>query len=190
MSVVARLLLVICACAVAHTLAAGADANAVEPGQPPSQSSPAAPPGAATAPSPAAAPSASSIATPGTTTPGPSSSGKRDADTQPGNTGTSPVAQSPDTAAANSVANKPAKVVLVDDTVTAGQLKQILAKGYKPESQARGNEVYYCRSERPLGTRFETKICKTAGRILQDELQGKEMATRAEKTGGDPAKGP
>lgn len=179
MSVVGRLLLVICACAVAHAHAAGVDANAVEPA--------AASPGAI-ALSPAAAPSASSTTTPGATTPDPSSSGKSDAGTQPGNTGTSPVAQTPDTAAAKSVANKPAKVVLVDDTVTAAQLKQILAKGYKPESQAREHEVYYCRSERPLGTRFETKICKTAGRILQDELQGKEMATRAEKTGGDPAK--
>jgi len=79
-------------------------------------------------------------------------------------------------------------VVLVDDTVTAQQLKQILAMGYKPESQARGNEVFYCRRERPLGTRFETRICKTSGRILQDERQGKEMATRAQRVGGDPAK--
>jgi hypothetical protein len=187
MSAVARLLLVICACAVAHAFAADSDSNAVEPGQPPSQSSPAAPPGAI-APSPAAAPSASSTTTPGATTPDPASGGKSDAGTQPGNTRTSPVAQSPDTATATSVANKPAKRVLVDDTVTTAQLKQILAKGYKPESQARGNEVYYCRHERSLGTRLETKICKTAGRILQDELQGKEMTTRAQKTGGDAAK--
>jgi hypothetical protein len=79
-------------------------------------------------------------------------------------------------------------MVLVDDTVTDAQLKQILAKGYKPESQAHENEVFYCRRERPLGTRFETKICKTSRRILQDELQGKEMATRAQRTGGDPTK--
>jgi hypothetical protein len=79
-------------------------------------------------------------------------------------------------------------VVLVDDTVTAAQLKEILAKGYKPESQARGNEVFYCRHERPLGTRFETKICRTSARILQDELQGKEMTTRVQRPGGDPAK--
>ena len=125
MSVVARLLLVICACAVAHA------------GQPPSQPSPA--------------------------------------------------AQSPDTASAKSVPKKSAKVVLVDDTVTDAQLKQILAKGYKPEAQARGNEVYYCRRERPLGTRFETKVCKTSVHILQDELQGKEVATRAERTDGNRA---
>jgi hypothetical protein len=83
------------------------------------------------------------------------------------------------------VANKPGSKVLVDDTVTDAQLKQILAKGYKPEAQARGNEVYYCRRERSLGTRFETKVCKTSGHILQDELQGKEVTTRAERTDGN-----
>jgi hypothetical protein len=153
-----RLLLVSCACAGAHAFAAGSDSNAVEPGQPPSQSSPAAPAGAI-APSPAAAPSASSTTTPGAT---------------------------PDPAKARSVANEPAKLVLVDDTVTDAQLKQILAKGYKPESQAAGHEVIYCRRERPMGTRFETKICKTSGRILQDELQGQELGRRAERTSGNP----
>jgi len=83
------------------------------------------------------------------------------------------------------VANKPARKVLVDDTVTDAQLKQILAKGYKPESQARGNEVYYCRRERSLGTRLETKICKTSAHILRDELQGKEVTTRVEQDGGN-----
>lgn len=181
MNAIRRLLLVGCACAVAHAFAAGSDSNAVEPGQPPSQSSPAAPAGAI-APSPAAAPSASSTTTPGAITPG----GKSDAGTQPANTGTSPLAQSPDTAKASSVANKPAKLVLVDDTVTDAQLKQILAKGYKPEGQALGHEVFYCRRERPLGTRFETKTCKTAGHILRDEQQGKDLAQRAERTSGNP----
>lgn len=186
MSAVARLLLVICACAAAQAFAAGSGSNAVEePGQPPAQSSPAAPPGA-NAPSPAAAPRASTTTTPGAATPDPSSGGKSDDGTQPGSSSTSPGAQSPDAATAGSAAKKPVRVVLVDDTVTAEQLKQILAKGYKPESQARGNEVYYCRRERPLGTRFETKICKTSARILQDELQGKEMTTRAQRPGMDP----
>ena len=73
--------------------------------------------------------------------------------------------------------------VLVDDTVTDAQLKQILSKCYKPESQARGNEVYYCRSERELGSRFETKVCKTAAQILQDERGGKEATTYVQRTG-------
>ncbi|HUE48855.1 MAG TPA: hypothetical protein VMO54_06585 [Steroidobacteraceae bacterium] len=74
----------------------------------------------------------------------------------------------------------------MDDTVTDAQLKQILAKGYKPEGQALGHEVFYCRRERPLGTRFETKTCKTAGHILRDEQQGKDLAQRAERTSGNP----
>ena len=73
----------------------------------------------------------------------------------------------------------------MDNTVTDAQLKQILNKGYKPESQARGNEVYYCRTEGELGSRFERKICRTAARILEEEQQGKEETANLEKTGGN-----
>ena len=82
-------------------------------------------------------------------------------------------------------ANKPGRKVLVDDTVNDAQLKQILARGYRPESQARGNEVYYCRKETELGSRFETKVCRTAARIIQEELQGKEATTSAQQTPGN-----
>ena len=71
----------------------------------------------------------------------------------------------------------------MDDTVTEAQLKQILIKGYQPRSQARGNEVYYCRSQRETGSRFETKICKTAAQILEEEQGGKESTTYLERTG-------
>ena len=80
--------------------------------------------------------------------------------------------------------------MLVDDTVTDAQLKQILRKGYKPASQARGNEVYYCRSQYELGSRFETKICKTAAQIFFDERQGKEATTDVERDNGNKALGP
>jgi hypothetical protein len=83
--------------------------------------------------------------------------------------------------------DKPGRRVLVDDTVTDAQLKQILRKGYEPEHQARGHEVYYCRGERELGSRFETKVCKTAARILQDEQQGKDATTNVERNNGDKA---
>jgi ribulose bisphosphate carboxylase small subunit len=113
-------------------------------------------------------------------TPDPASGGKPDTAAQPRATATLPV-----TANAQPAANTSARKVLVDDTVTDAQLKQILKKGYKPESQARDNEVYYCRSERELGSRFETKICRTAARILEEERQGKEVTTRIEQTGGN-----
>ena len=73
----------------------------------------------------------------------------------------------------------------MDDTVSDAQLKQILKRGYQPVSQARGNEVHYCRSETELGSRFETKVCKTAAQILQDEQGSKEATTDLERTGGN-----
>jgi hypothetical protein len=88
---------------------------------------------------------------------------------------------------AQPVADKSGRKVLVDDTVTDAQLKQILRKGYKPAGQARGNEVYYCRSERELGSRFETKVCKTATQILLEEQGGKQATTDVQRTGGDRA---
>jgi hypothetical protein len=173
---IARLLLLVCAVVVADALAA--DPNASEAaGQGPSR----APPGA---PLSSVAQTTISPSTLGTdaTTAGPSSSGKPTTGTQTDSTETSPAPVN-----GPPVANKPRKKVLVDDTVTDAQLKQILARGYKPESQARGNEVYYCRSEHELGTRFEKKVCKTATRILQDELQGKDEATRVERPSGNKA---
>ena len=105
----------------------------------------------------------------------------------------SPAAAQPaasSTAHAQAVARQSGRKVLVDDTVTDAQLKQILRKGYTPESQARGNEVYYCRVERELGTRFERKLCKTAAHILQDEEWGKEATTDVERNNGNKALGP
>jgi hypothetical protein len=111
-------------------------------------------------------------------TPDPASSGKRDTAAQPGGTSSSLAI-----ANAQPVANKSGTKVLVDDTVTEAQLRQILNKGYRPRSQARGNEVYYCHGERETGSRFETKVCKTAAQILQQEQLGKEATTYVERTG-------
>jgi hypothetical protein len=88
---------------------------------------------------------------------------------------------------AQPVANKPGRKVLVDDTVSDAQLKQILKRGYRPASQARGNEVYYCRSEQELGSHFETKVCKTAAQILHEERGSKDATADLERTGGDRA---
>jgi len=158
---IARLLPVICTVVISGAFAA--DPVVSKSDEPSSQ------PAAATPPQTDAQPAAVAPTGPDITraaSPDPASSGKPDTATQP-------------------VANKPGKRVLVDNTVTDAQLKQILSKGYKPESQARGNEVYYCRSERELGTRFERKICRTAARILEEEQQGKEETATLEKTGGN-----
>jgi hypothetical protein len=172
----ARLLLATYAGLTAGVLAG--DPNVSKSDEPPAQSSAqAASP--TVAQSPAVAPAGPSPIG-ATTPPDPSSGGKPGPGTQPGESGSSPAS-----AGAQTPANKPGRKALVDDTVTDAQLKQILRKGYEPERQARGNEVYYCRREHDLGSRFETKVCRTAARILQDEQQGKEATTNVERTDGN-----
>jgi hypothetical protein len=172
----ARFSLVVCALVMAGARAAGPDASDLV--QPPAQPSAGTPP-QAVAQGPASAPAGPSAMT-AATPPDSSSRGEPNAGSQPSATATLPVA-----APAPSVANKPGRKVLVDDTVTDAQLKQILRKGYEPQRQAHGNEVYYCRGERELGSRFETKVCRTAARILQEEQQGKEATTNVERTDGN-----
>jgi hypothetical protein len=162
---VVRVVTVICACAVAYAFASGSDSNAVEPDQSVSQSSAPAPAGLAGAQSPAPESSAAST-TPAATTPSHPPPAKGGSDAAP--TPTS--------------ANKPSKIVLRDETLNGAQLKEILAKGYKPEG--RGDQVFYCRRESQLGTRFETKVCRTATVILGLELQGKDIAEHAQKDNG------
>ena len=158
MDAVARVLFAICAAVAAGVSAAGQ--NLSESGEPPAAA--VAPPQAVAQPAPVAPAAAS---------------GKTDS-------GAQGVATSPASADGHAIADKPGRKILVDDTVNDAQLKQILAKGYRAESQARGNEVYYCRSDHELGTRFPAKVCMTARRILQDELQGKSATTTIEQTTG------
>jgi hypothetical protein len=162
---VVRLLTVICAGAGGHAVAAGSDPNAVEPDQSVSQPSAAVPAGVTGARSPTPESSPAST-TPAETTPSHLPPAKGGSDAAP--TPTS--------------ANKPTKIVLRDETLNGAQLKQILAKGYKPEG--RGDQVFYCRRESELGTRFETKVCRTATVILGLELQGKDITEHAQKDNG------
>jgi hypothetical protein len=169
MNMVARLLLIVVADAFA------ADGNADEARQLTSQW-PLLDPPQMLAQS-AAGPSTMS---PNATAPDPTVKGKAD-----GHGETERTATSHANAEGPGVASKVKKKILVDNTVNDEQLKQILAKGYKPGSQASGNEVYYCRSEPELGSRFEKKICKTAARILQDEVEGKSEASLLERPSGN-----
>jgi hypothetical protein len=173
MNVVVRLLWVIGAVLVADAFAAEPDARNPE-GQSPSLPSSAAPLGAV-AQSPAAAPS---VVGQKATTTDPTAGGKSEMNAKSGGTATSHA-----NANAQSVASKSVKNVLVDDTVTDAQLKQILAKGYRPVKQAPGNEVSYCRNEQLSGERFQTKICKTARRILEDEQRAKDLTDYVQHVG-------
>ena len=84
---------------------------------------------------------------------------------------------------AQATATKPGTQVLVDDTVTDAQLKQILAQGYRPEKQVYGDEVLYCRNEQLAGDRFQTKVCKTAVRILEDQRRGRAFTDSVQRMG-------
>ena len=84
-------------------------------------------------------------------------------------------------ASAQAPAVKSPKKVLVDDTVTDTQLKQILAKGYRPARQEPGHEISYCRRESLAGERFETTVCKTAAQILAQEQQARDSLDRMQR---------
>lgn len=150
-----RLLPIIFTCAVAQAVAGAPAPSSGEPPQsaaPPSQAAPA---DAAT--HSAASQSSSSSATPDSTA--------KSTDEK----STTATGQS---SATTSTSTTPTKVVLNDKTLTEAQVKQLLARGYKPQS--RGGDVLYCRREQQLGSHFETKICKSAAQIMQDELDSKE----------------
>jgi hypothetical protein len=98
--------------------------------------------------------------------------------------GSDPNAVEPDQSVSQPSANKPTKIVLRDETLDGAQLKQILAKGYKPEGH--GDQVLYCRRESEMGTRVETKVCRTATVILGLEQQGRDITERAQKDNGNP----
>jgi hypothetical protein len=153
-----RLLFVICTCVITPAFAGGP--APVEPEQPASQSS---------------APAASDAASqPATAAPSTTANAASNAATTPATSTT----QSPNAATAS-------KVVLVDKTMTDAQVKQLLAKGYKPQS--RGSDVFYCRREAVLGSRFEQKICKSAEQVMRDELDSKDMTQRLQENSGSPA---
>jgi hypothetical protein len=157
MSAVIRLSFVICTCAIAQAFAQSP--ASVEPEHPVSQS-------------PATADAASQPTAPAQSSPA-------DNTAKPDISDKAPATQSP-----NATANAPAssgatKTVLVDKTLTNAQVKQLLAKGYRP--QGRGDNVYYCRREQVLGSRFEQKVCKTADQITRAELDSQEIAENARK---------
>ena len=82
-------------------------------------------------------------------------------------------------------AAKPEKLVLDDKTLTNAEVSQMLAQGYRPQ-KGRGDDVLYCRSEQPTGTRFPQKVCKTADQIKALNRDSKDMAARQQMPSGNP----
>ena len=79
-------------------------------------------------------------------------------------------------------APKAKRLYLEDKTLTNDEVKKLFEQGYKPTS--RNGEVYYCRREQSLGTRFATTICRTADQMKQLERDSKDLATQKQRPGG------
>jgi hypothetical protein len=81
-----------------------------------------------------------------------------------------------DTSGAGTTVNR---IYLEDKTLTNDEVKALFAQGYKPTS--RNGEVYYCRKEAQLGTRFEHMTCRTADQMKQIAQQSKDMAAEKQR---------
>jgi hypothetical protein len=84
------------------------------------------------------------------------------------------------TATDKATAEKIKKIVLEDDTITEAQAKQILSKGYRPEGKS--HEVRYCKKEYVVGSRFESKVCRSALEILQIQSDSKDLTNSVQRT--------
>jgi hypothetical protein len=73
------------------------------------------------------------------------------------------------------------RIVLEDKTLTNEEVKQLLARGYKPVG--RSGEVYYCRREQPVGSRINKMSCKTADQMKQIARDSKDMLADKQKAG-------
>jgi outer membrane receptor for Fe3+-dicitrate len=52
--------------------------------------------------------------------------------------------------------------------------------GYKPETTKSG-DVVYCKMEAPVGSRFETKQCRTFNQLRDNALNGKEFVEQLQR---------
>lgn len=77
---------------------------------------------------------------------------------------------------------QPQRVVLNDKSVTNEEVRQLLAQGYKPQ-KGRGDDVLYCRSEQPVGTRFAKRVCKSADQIKAQTQDSKELLEMKQRPG-------
>jgi hypothetical protein len=74
------------------------------------------------------------------------------------------------------------RIHLEDKTLTNDEIKALFAQGYKPSF--RNGEVYYCRREATLGTRFESMICRTAQQMKDFQQESKDLVNDKQKSSG------
>jgi hypothetical protein len=75
---------------------------------------------------------------------------------------------------------KQVKLVAGDADADA-RLKRLRAAGYKPEMH--GKEVFFCRKEPLLGSRFEKKVCNTAEQLDAQMANGRDAVENAQRMG-------
>jgi hypothetical protein len=76
------------------------------------------------------------------------------------------------------------RVYLEDKTLTNEEVNALFSQGYKPTS--RNGEVYYCRKEAQVGTRFEHVSCHTADQMKEIAREAMDMAASQQKVSGTP----
>jgi hypothetical protein len=63
------------------------------------------------------------------------------------------------------------------------KIKQFGVNGYKPESTKSGDTVY-CKKETPVGSRFETKQCRTFEQLRDETINGREFVEQLQRSFG------
>jgi hypothetical protein len=96
-----------------------------------------------------------------TSGPAPQSSPPAAPASKPNQSAPVPTASAPSSAAVAAPGTTPAAS---DRTLSSAEEKRLISAGYKVETRSDG-EKYYCRREAVLGSRFESKVCKTAQQI-------------------------
>jgi pyruvate/2-oxoglutarate dehydrogenase complex dihydrolipoamide acyltransferase (E2) component len=96
-------------------------------------------------------------------------------------------ASAPASGDTTNAAPKVKRLYLEDKTLTNDEVRRLFEQGYKPTS--RNGEVYYCRKEAELGTRFAKTICRTADQMKQMEQQAKDLASEKQRPGGCTSQG-
>jgi hypothetical protein len=88
---------------------------------------------------------------------------------------------------ATAAAPKVNRIYLEDKTLTNDEVKALFEQGYKPTS--RNGEVYYCRREAQLGTRFEHMTCRTADQMKEIAREAKDLAAEKQRPSGCTSQG-
>jgi hypothetical protein len=95
-----------------------------------------------------------------------------------------PPIAAPSSTAATTVASKGDQTPVATGKVTPELIKQAHGLGYKVKT--RGADVYFCRQEAKMGSRFETEACVMPDEIDLIARRTQEMVQKAQRIGMPP----